>query len=808
LRAAPSKHYTLTVTAGDCCPVVVLTDTVPFTIAQGGQQTFPDLGSPVDLEAITVTCCEFVEWTVDSTDVITDNPTTINQFEDGNHTVVATCNERGPFALTVNKVGTGTVTLAPTQPPYDCCTWVTMTANNEGWWVFDHWSGDVDPALTTTNPISIHMDDPKVITATFVEVPQEYPLTVTSDDCYTISVTYDITTEVVAPDTTEVFDIPTAASTVTLETVGDCCSLTDWVLDTVSQGNDPTLIVPVDGPHTVVALSHGPPFTLTLDTAGRGRGTVEGAGVYTPCHTMATITATPGANSVFAGWSGDWVSPDAVVTDVDMNMDRTVIATFNLVTYTVAVSESVPPDGGEVEIEEEWPDPEDEYEYGETITVTAVPSYCYEFVGWGGDWDGITDTQVIITVTGDLEIFAIFRLQTHNLDVNVVGEGEVTLDPPGGVYSCCTWVTMTAVPTNTEWTFVGWSGDLVTTTNPATIHIGEEDLVVTATFAAKTYTMTITDPDGGVIEPDPEQPAGGYDYGTVVTLTAKADHCYEFVEWGGDLAGQTDNPIVITVTAEMTITAVFELQEHTLTVIVDPSEGGTVDPPGGVYTCGTDVTLTATPTDANWEFVEWSDGETATQTVVHMDEEDVTITATFYFSPTGYILTVNTVGNGSVTKNPDQATYDPGDVVTLTAVADTGWVFYEWSGDLTGSDNPDTVTMTSDKEVTATFTTGPDEYVLTVTSDGCCSILVEYGAITATVAADDTELFTITAGIGVTLTATPGELCGFDGWTVDGGSVTMDNSITVTMDDNHIAVATCTRHFIFLPLVARNYSSP
>ncbi|NIS82041.1 MAG: hypothetical protein GTO14_17960, partial [Anaerolineales bacterium] len=69
-----------------------------------------------------------------------------------------------------------------------------------------------------------------------------------------------------------------------------------------------------------------------------------------------------------------------------------------------------------------------------------------------------------------------------------------------------------------------------------------------------------------------------------------------------------------------------------------------------------------------------------------------------------YSLTVNVVGSGSVSKTPDQATYTYGTVVTLTAVADVGWTFSSWSGDLTGSTSPDTITMDGDKTVTATFT--------------------------------------------------------------------------------------------------------
>jgi len=53
--------------------------------------------------------------------------------------------------------------------------------------------------------------------------------------------------------------------------------------------------------------------------------------------------------------------------------------------------------------------------------------------------------------------------------------------------------------------------------------------------------------------------------------------------------------------------------------------------------------------------------------------------------------------------DPDQATYLYGEVVTLTATADTDWALLAWSGDATGTGNPVQVTMDGDKLVTATF---------------------------------------------------------------------------------------------------------
>ena len=57
-----------------------------------------------------------------------------------------------------------------------------------------------------------------------------------------------------------------------------------------------------------------------------------------------------------------------------------------------------------------------------------------------------------------------------------------------------------------------------------------------------------------------------------------------------------------------------------------------------------------------------------------------------------------------MTKNPSEATYLQGTVVQLSANAALSWAFDGWSGDLSGSLNPTSITMDGNKVVTATFT--------------------------------------------------------------------------------------------------------
>ncbi len=126
-----------------------------------------------------------------------------------------------------------------------------------------------------------------------------------------------------------------------------------------------------------------------------------------------------------------------------------------------------------------------------------------------------------------------------------------------------------------------------------------------------------------------------------------------------------------------------------------------VSPP---YHYGDVVVLTESPS-TGYSFSSWSGdgtGTGATRSVTVTG--NMAVTATFTQNPQNqYTLTVNTSGQGSVSMNPSQASYAAGSTVQLTATPAAGWSFVGWSGDLSGSTNPATITMSSAKTVTATF---------------------------------------------------------------------------------------------------------
>lgn len=157
----------------------------------------------------------------------------------------------------------------------------------------------------------------------------------------------------------------------------------------------------------------------------------------------------------------------------------------------------------------------------------------------------------------------------YALTVGTVGQGQVNLDPPGGVYDAETEVTLTAVPA-AGWQFSGWSGDLSGHENPVTL-IMDGDRVVTATFVQEPptqYALSVGVAGSGTVSLDP--PGSAYEAGTLVTLTAVPDPGWRFDSWSGDLSG-SENPADLVMDADKTVTASFVQEEPAIDIEISAS---------------------------------------------------------------------------------------------------------------------------------------------------------------------------------------------------------------------------------------------
>jgi len=144
-------------------------------------------------------------------------------------------------------------------------------------------------------------------------------------------------------------------------------------------------------------------------------------------------------------------------------------------------------------------------------------------------------------------------------------------------------------------------------------------------------------------------------------------------------------------------------EEHTLTIIVNPSGGGTTSPAVGShdYDDGTEINITATAADG-YVFDHWSgDVEKTTTSASITMTSNRSITANFALA---YDLTVNvdSVEAGEVTLS-EEGPYKEDMEVTLTAIPADGYVFSHWSGDASGYTEQVTIIMDSYKNITANF---------------------------------------------------------------------------------------------------------
>lgn len=210
------------------------------------------------------------------------------------------------------------------------------------------------------------------------------------------------------------------------------------------------------------------------------------------------------------------------------------------------------------------------------------------------------------------------------------------------------------------------------------------------------------------------------------------------------------------------------IETFTLETTISPGEAGTVSPNGGAYDKGSQVELSATANEG-WVFSEWNgdlsgNSNPATVTI----SKNMSINA--LFEQLTYPLNIEVEGEGDVSEQIVNAKtdYTDGTTVELTANPAEHWEFVGWQGDLTGSENPETIAMDNAKTVTAVFE--EIEYPLTITVEG-------EGDVSEEIVNGKTDY---THGTLVELMGNAASEWRFVEWT--GDLETEDNPATITMD--------------------------
>ena len=399
-------------------------------------------------------------------------------------------------------------------------------------------------------------------------------------------------------------------------------------------------------------------------------GSVNGGGNYYR-DLEAVLQATPNRGYHFVHWS-DGVTSNPRTIPVIRDTTFTAIFEADIFTLTANSNDTLMGrviGGGD-------------YPTNSAVRLQAIPNSGYRFVRWN---DGVTTNPRTITVSSNISFTAIFEQDNFTITINI-NDAQMGSVTGRGSYLRNSEVTLQAIPNN-GYRFVRWSDSV--TTNPRTITVSN-DISLTAIFEQDNFTITvnINDAQMGSVTG-----RGSYLRNSEVTLQAIPNNGYRFVRWSD---GVTTNPRTITVTDDISLTAIFELDNVVVTVDINDALMGSVTG-GGNYLRNSEVTLQATP-KIGYRFVRWNDGVTTNPRIL-IACNDTTLTAIFEETPDA-IVTVNS--NDAIMGNvTGGGSYPTNTEITLEAVPNRGYHFIRWSDNIT--DNPRTLTVNGDTTLTAYF---------------------------------------------------------------------------------------------------------
>jgi carboxypeptidase T len=505
-----------------------------------------------------------------------------------------------------------------------------------------------------------------------------------------------------------------------------------------------------------------PIFFLTVDKTGTGSGSVTSNPAGISCgsycstafnDTSIVLTASPATGSTFTGWSGAGCSGTGTCT-VTMESDISVTAEFTIHQYLLGVIKTGTGSGTVTS------SPlgiscgstcSSSYNYGTTVTLTANPAAGSAFTGWSGACMGTGTCQ--LTIDGDKSVTANFNLQSFSLQVSKPGNGTGTVSSdPGGI-------------------------------------------------------------DCG------SDCAEDYIYNTPVTLNASAATGSAFNGWsGGGCSGI--GSCTLTLTSDTDVIANFTLQTRQLTVNLSGSGSGMItSSPAGIdcgSTCSTtfnyntSVILSASPAVGS-TFAGWSGGGcSGTGPCTLSLTSDTYVIANFTLETRQLTVGQSGTGSGMVSSSPAgidcgstcTAPFDYNTSVVLSAFPAEGSTFAGWSGGDCSGTRPCMLSLTSDTNVTASFTLQSRQLSVNRTGTGSGTVSSSPAGIdcgsTCTAAFD--------YNTSVVLLPFPAEGSTFAGWSGGGCSGTASCALSLTSDTSVIASFSTFysgKKIIYLPVIVK-----
>ncbi len=232
----------------------------------------------------------------------------------------------------------------------------------------------------------------------------------------------------------------------------------------------------------------------------------------------------------------------------------------------------------------------------------------------------------------------------------------------------------------------------------------------------------------------------------------------------------TNNPHVLTITDNDSQVG----QTYTVSTSASPAAGGTTSG-GGTFNSGSSVTVTATA-NAGYSFVNWTEGANAVSTSASYAftlSANRTLVANFTAIPYTVVTSSAPAAGGTTSGG---GTFNSGSSVTVTATANTGYAFVNWTegANAVSTSASYTFTLSANRTLVANFTAIP--YTVVTSSAPAAGGTTSGGG-------------TFNSGSSVTVTATANSNYAFVNWTEGANAVSTSASYTFTISANRTLVA-------------------
>ena len=551
----------------------------------------------------------------------------------------------------------------------------------------------------------------------------------------------------------------------------------NWTKDNVLVSSNATYTFTAVEAGEYVATFSQNSYAVTVSADPTNGGTVSGDGNYVHGQS-ATLNATANTGYTFTNWTknGTVVSTNATYSfTVTGAVDY--VAHFTLNSYTISAT-AEPTNGGSVT-------GTGTYNHGASATLTAIPATGYSFTNWTKNGTPVsTDASFTFTVTESAAFVANFSQNSYMITATASPAAGGSVNGAGS-YTHGTTANLVATA-NPGYTFTNWTknGTVVSTNANYSFTVTEAADYV-ANFSQNVYAINATanPAAGGTVTG-----AGNYNYGTTATLTATTNTGYTFTNW-------TKNGTVVSTNATYTFTveaagdyvANFTLNSYAINTSANPTAGGTITG-AGTYNHGATANLKATPA-TGYTFSNWTKNGNVVSTNANYSFT-VTEAATYVanFSQNSYAITTtaNPTEGGTLT---GAGTYNYGATATLTATANTGYTFTNWTknGNVVSSNASYTITVTEAADYVANFSL--NSYTISASVNPTAG---------GTVSGANTYNYGATA----TLIATANTGYTFANWTKNGAVVSTDASYSFTVTETAAYTANFTLNSYALTVAA------